>query len=102
MASTPPFDIVFFGGYGDLALRKLIPALYQAYKAGALNHDGRIIALGRKPMGRPGYLQLLDEHVKPRLGVDFHADAWRAFLATVDSLRSTPMNRAIIRRWRND
>jgi glucose-6-phosphate 1-dehydrogenase len=86
MASTPPFDIVFFGGYGDLALRKLIPALYQAYKAGALNHDGRIIALGRKPMGRPGYLQLLDEHVKPRLGVDFHADAWRAFLATVDFL----------------
>ena len=31
-----PFDIVIFGGTGDLALRKLIPALYRAYREGQL------------------------------------------------------------------
>ena len=27
-----PFDIVIFGGAGDLAFRKLVPALYRAYR----------------------------------------------------------------------
>ena len=28
MQVTPPFDLVIFGGNGDLAMRKLLPALY--------------------------------------------------------------------------
>ena len=47
MATTPAFDMVLFGGTGDLVMRKLLPALYQAHKAGLLHQDGRIIALGR-------------------------------------------------------
>ncbi len=79
MATTPPFDIVFFGGTGDLALRKLIPALYQAHKAGALNQDGRIFALGRKAIGLEGYMDLLEQRVKPRLGLDFDEASWASF-----------------------
>ena len=40
------FDVVFFGGTGDLAWRKLMPALYQAFRHGALPEDGRILASG--------------------------------------------------------
>src|SRR5690606_3515328 len=79
MATTPPFDIVFFGGTGDLALRKLIPSLYQAHKAGALNQDGRIFALGRKAIALEGYLDLLEQRVKPRLGTDFDEASWDSF-----------------------
>lgn len=80
MATTPAFDIVFFGGTGDLALRKLIPSLYQAHKAGALNEDGRIVALGRKAHGLEGYLALLEQRVKPRLGLDYEDVAWASFV----------------------
>ncbi|NYT59186.1 glucose-6-phosphate dehydrogenase [Alcaligenaceae bacterium] len=79
MSTTPAFDIVFFGGTGDLALRKLIPSLYHAHKAGTLHQDGRIFALGRKDLGRDGYLALLSERVKPRLGAAFTEDVWASF-----------------------
>src|SRR3546814_17694440 len=79
MATTPPFDIVFFGGTGDLALRKLIPSLYQADRTGALHKDGRIFALGRTAMGQEGYLELLEQRVKPRLGTEFDENSWDGY-----------------------
>ncbi|MEO3962123.1 glucose-6-phosphate dehydrogenase, partial [Chromobacterium piscinae] len=47
---TPAFDMVLFGGAGDLVMRKLLPSLYQAHAAGLLNEQGRILALGRKDL----------------------------------------------------
>jgi len=41
-----------FGALGDLALRKLFPALYQLDRAGLLHADTRILALSREP-GEP-------------------------------------------------
>ncbi len=81
MATTPAFDIVFFGGTGDLALRKLLPALYQAHKAGALHADGRIFALGREPIGLEGYLELLQQRVRPKLGGDYDEEVWESFVS---------------------
>ena len=41
------FDLVLFGGTGDLAWRKLMPALFQAQRHGKLPADGRILAVAR-------------------------------------------------------
>ena len=41
------FDLVLFGGTGDLAWRKLMPALFQAFRHGKLPSGGRIIAVAR-------------------------------------------------------
>ena len=41
------FDLVLFGGTGDLAWRKLLPALFQAFRHGKLPPDGRILAVAR-------------------------------------------------------
>jgi glucose-6-phosphate 1-dehydrogenase len=41
------FDLVFFGGTGDLTWRKLMPALFQAFRHGKLPPDGRILAVAR-------------------------------------------------------
>jgi glucose-6-phosphate 1-dehydrogenase len=41
------FDLVFFGGTGDLTWRKLMPALFQAYRHGKLPAGGRILAVAR-------------------------------------------------------
>jgi glucose-6-phosphate 1-dehydrogenase len=94
MANTPNFDLVFFGGTGDLTLRKLLPALYQAHKAGVLHPAGRIFALGRRNLEQAGYLALLDTHVKPNLGDSFDAKAWSEFAARIHFQRLDAGNAA--------
>lgn len=42
-----PFDLVIFGGTGDLAMRKLLPALYRRFAAHQVPESSRIIGLSR-------------------------------------------------------
>ncbi|MFY7872520.1 MAG: glucose-6-phosphate dehydrogenase [Limnohabitans sp.] len=51
------FDLVFFGGTGDLVWRKLMPALFQAFRHGTLPEGGRIIGVGRDDMTDEAYRQ---------------------------------------------
>ena len=41
------FDLVFFGGTGDLTWRKLMPALFQAFRHGKLPDGGRVLSVAR-------------------------------------------------------
>jgi glucose-6-phosphate 1-dehydrogenase len=41
------FDLVIFGGTGDLARRKILPGLYRRYMAGQMPADSRIIGAAR-------------------------------------------------------
>lgn len=45
---VPPFDLVIFGAGGDLALRKLFPALAQRNEEGVLPGESRILGIVRK------------------------------------------------------
>ena len=49
---TIPCDIPVFGGTGDLALHKLLPALYHLYREARLHNAVRIIALARRNLPR--------------------------------------------------
>ena len=49
------FDLVLFGGTGDLAWRKLMPALFQAFRHGTLPEGGRIIGVGRDDLSDEQY-----------------------------------------------
>ncbi|MVU82601.1 glucose-6-phosphate dehydrogenase [Nocardia sp. ET3-3] len=51
----PSCDIVVFGGTGDLAVRKLLPALYLRDRDGQLPEDTRIIAVSRAGLDDVGY-----------------------------------------------
>ena len=53
------FDLVLFGGTGDLAWRKLMPALFQAFRHGTLPEGGRIIGVGRDDLGNEKYRELI-------------------------------------------
>ncbi len=53
------FDLVLFGGTGDLAWRKLMPALFQAFRHGTLPADGRIIGIGRDDLSAEQYRSLI-------------------------------------------
>lgn len=64
-----PFDYVVFGGTGDLAERKLLPALYHRQLAGQLTDPTRIIGASRAEMDDEAYRDFaraaLNEHLKP-------------------------------------
>ena len=49
------FDLVFFGGTGDLVWRKLMPALLQAFRHDTLPEEGRIIGVGRDDLSDEQY-----------------------------------------------
>src|SRR4051812_48313087 len=53
------FDLVLFGGTGDLAWRKLMPALFQAFRHGSLPPGGRIIGVARDRLSDAQYRDLI-------------------------------------------
>ncbi|MBU6467068.1 MAG: glucose-6-phosphate dehydrogenase, partial [Burkholderiales bacterium] len=55
------FDLVLFGGTGDLAWRKLMPALFQAFRHGTLPPGGRIIGVARDDLSDAQYRELMAE-----------------------------------------
>lgn len=63
-----PFDYVVFGGTGDLAERKLLPALFHRQLAGQLTEPTRVIGASRTAMTSEDYrkftLEALQEHLK--------------------------------------
>ena len=53
------FDLVLFGGTGDLAWRKLMPALFQAFRHGTLPEGGRILCVARDDLSDDQYRALI-------------------------------------------
>ena len=53
--TVPLADFVVFGGTGDLAVRKLLPALYLRDRDGQLPAETRIVALSRAGLDVAGY-----------------------------------------------
>jgi len=72
LETLPAFDLVLFGGTGDLATRKLIPALYRRELAGQLDADSRIIGCGRTSLTSEAYTHRLEDALRKRL----HHDEW--------------------------
>ena len=53
-----PFDIVIFGGTGDLSKRKLIPALFHRFLDGQIDPSCRIIGVARSKLTRDEFIAL--------------------------------------------
>ncbi|MBL8710740.1 MAG: glucose-6-phosphate dehydrogenase [Rhodospirillaceae bacterium] len=88
---SQPFDMIVFGGRGDLARRKLIPALYHLDRERRLPDDGRIIAVSRGTMAPEEFLQLMhDECVIHSPGDSVHGpfdeESWHRFAARLTYL----------------
>ncbi|WP_157267855.1 glucose-6-phosphate dehydrogenase [Azohydromonas aeria] len=62
------FDLVLIGGTGDLAWRKLMPALFQAWRHGTLPAGGRILAVSREPMDGAAYRVWLQQRFQDLAG----------------------------------
>jgi glucose-6-phosphate 1-dehydrogenase len=74
------FDLVIFGGAGDLALRKLLPALYHRDRDGQMPDGCRIISLGRSTIEHPEFLQKVRDSLRSHLtDSEFSEELWQAF-----------------------
>jgi glucose-6-phosphate 1-dehydrogenase len=81
MATVVPvasFDFVVFGGTGDLAVRKLLPALYLRDRDRQLTPDSRVLLVSRSPAAVAEIAERARAHVPADL---FDEAAWRSFLA---------------------
>ncbi len=56
MPKVNTFDLLLFGGTGDLAMRKLLPALYFRHRDGDLPPHGRILGLARETLSRAEFI----------------------------------------------
>ena len=69
------FDLVIFGGTGDLAMRKLLPALYHRDGDGQILEGSRIIAASRSDLSRDEYLTRVEAALHENLREDEFDDA---------------------------
>ncbi|QYX55237.1 glucose-6-phosphate dehydrogenase [Roseovarius sp. SCSIO 43702] len=58
-----PFDLVIIGGTGDLARRKILPALYRRFVAGQIEKTSRIIGAARSEFDVEGYRDFAAEAI---------------------------------------
>ena len=83
-----PACIVLFGATGDLAHRKVLPALYQLWRSALLPLDIRIVAVGRHPLDDAAFRADLLDSVKAHARVrPIDEDAWATFVQRVEYFR---------------
>ena len=88
MSQAPPFELLLFGGNGDLAMRKLLPALYSRECAGDLPPRGRILGLGRQPLTRDEYVAMAEQGCREFVPHgNFDEKTFRQFAARLGYLR---------------
>ena len=58
-----PFDLVIFGGTGDLARRKILPGLFRRFCAGQMPDNSQIIGAARSDMTPDAYRQMVAEAI---------------------------------------
>ena len=80
-----PFDLLIFGGTGDLAMRKLLPALYHRDRDLQFSDDSRVIAVSRGALERAEYVARVEAALRQSLADgEFDAATWQRFSARIE------------------
>src|SRR5690554_5248326 len=85
---APGCSFVILGITGDLAARKLLPALYTLHREGSLHADTRILGYARSDLGdqalRSRLQKAVSEHVE-----DFDEEVWQQLASRIDYQRGS-------------
>lgn len=82
-----PAVLVIFGATGDLAARKILPALYNLSLAGRFHPSSRIIAVGRREGDSAAYLASVEPSVREFSRRRLDEAAWSRFASRIEYLR---------------
>ena len=74
-----PFDLVIFGGTGDLSKRKLLPALFHRWLDGQIPDSSRIVGSARTEMNDDTYRAMAKQACHGATGENWDESAWGRF-----------------------
>ncbi|WP_295164417.1 glucose-6-phosphate dehydrogenase [uncultured Buchnera sp.] len=77
-------DLVIFGTKGDLARRKLLPALYKLEKSQKIHPDTRIIGAGRADWNTEDYIKVVKKAIKNFLNEKVDQNIWKKLSARLN------------------
>jgi len=80
---APPGVMVIFGAGGDLARRKLFPALYNLMEDGLLPEQFQVIAVDRRDRGNDAYRDYIDSEARPFIDKDMSETLWHELLQRI-------------------
>ncbi len=86
MEMLEDFDLVLFGGTGDLAMRKLLPALYRRFAAGQFPPQARVVGVARGERSREAYQAEVEQSCREHAQAVFDEAVWREFAARLHYL----------------
>ena len=69
--------MILFGGTGDLAKRKLFPALYNLLRGKALPDNFAIVAIGRREKNNQEYREFIYSFIEEELGINLDKKIWK-------------------------
>ena len=75
------FDLLLFGATGDLAARKIIPALFERCRTEELHTDCKLIGLARQPLTSATFMSMIATKVRPFLAEPCSDEQWQVFVA---------------------
>ena len=81
------FNIVVFGGDGDLALRKIYPALFHRHQDGQFSKDFNIIAITRKTPNKEAFTSQLVTFLKATEGDKMKLDEIEMFAKNIELIQ---------------
>jgi glucose-6-phosphate 1-dehydrogenase len=84
---TEACTYVIFGATGNLALTKLLPALYHLDRAKRLAPATRVICCGRRPFDPSGWLETVGRHVEARARGSVDSATLERFFSRIDYFR---------------
>lgn len=74
-----PFDIVIFGGTGDLSRRKLLPALFHRWLDGQIPENSAIVGTARSDLDDKAYRTMARDACEKATGENWDDKEWKKF-----------------------
>lgn len=86
-AADRAVTVVIIGGTGDLAKRKLVPALCNLGRKGRLPQTVNVIGFGRSPLDDAAYRELMWDGVRTLGELDISRSEWERFAPCISYVR---------------
>jgi glucose-6-phosphate 1-dehydrogenase len=94
IVKVEPFDLVVFGGTGDLAYRKLYPALFHRERSEQFTEPTRIIGVSRRHLDRDAFRAAVKEALTKFATIDDDGSAVERFLSRIDYVAADALSDA--------
>ncbi|HEY0375249.1 MAG TPA: glucose-6-phosphate dehydrogenase, partial [Amnibacterium sp.] len=84
-----PSSLVIFGVTGDLARKKLMPAVYDLANRGLLPPGFALVGFARRDWADEDFTQVVHDAVKEHSRTPFHEDVWRQLAQGIRFVQGT-------------